>query len=317
MTCEPGTFAACDGDRALQCSANGQNYDSVICERGRDPAGDGCLLCDPGESTCVNGVAAVCDTNGVVVESITCALGCFEDEPRCRDIDPSNDLDEVLAMSHEAPVLDLSDGQVVDVSDGSVDGVVIPSVLVDAPADGVQIRAFPVRSLTVTGTVYVTATTGQAYAVAFLSDGDVSIDGDLVVTASQFGAAPGAITTTPSGPFHCTGGDGYPDSAGLTGGGGGGHATPGASGGEGNIASGGLAGTAYDNPDLQPLRGGCRGGGAAIDALGPGTGGGADPDQQSDRDQARHRGANHREWNGWCQTVGARHRRWRRRRHPP
>ena len=276
VTCDPGTFRTCEGDHALQCSANGMNYDSVICERGCNPAADGCLLCDPGETTCVNGVAAVCDANGVVVESISCALGCYQDEPRCTDIDPSNDLGDVLAMSHGSPDVVVTEGSVIDVSDGSVDGVVIPSVLVDAPADGVQIRAFPVGSLSVTGTVYVTASTGPAYAVAFLSDGDVTIDGDFYVTASQYGAAPGGMTTLPPQSYPCSGGDGYNDSTNhMTGGGGGGHATDAGYGGDGFSVAGGLNGRAFDNPDLQPLRGGCRGGGATHDGRGPGSGGGA------------------------------------------
>ncbi|MBP6836712.1 MAG: hypothetical protein KA190_05390, partial [Kofleriaceae bacterium] len=97
-----------------------------------------------------NGVVATCDAAGAVVAHEACPLGCFEAEPRCRDIDPSNGLGAALDQADTAPVLDLSAGGSIDTTTGQVFGVggpiLIPSVLLPAPADGVAILVLIVKS---------------------------------------------------------------------------------------------------------------------------------------------------------------------------
>jgi len=151
VACTPGEFAACDADRAIQCNAAGDNYETVVCERGCDPLSDGCRLCDPNETACTNGITATCDASGAIIDQTPCPLGCFESEPRCRDVDPSNGLSTYLDTARTAMDAVLPDGTVVDTINGTItDGgtpLPIPSFLVAAPADGVPLRVFVFRTL--------------------------------------------------------------------------------------------------------------------------------------------------------------------------
>src|SRR5882757_3004677 len=108
VTCTPGAFAACRGDSELTCNSVGTDYDATQCEHGCDQ-GTGCRLCEPNQTVCTNGKAQTCDAAGVVTSSELCPLGCFEDQPRCRLINPSNNLAKYADMAVNAPDLDLID----------------------------------------------------------------------------------------------------------------------------------------------------------------------------------------------------------------
>lgn len=116
------------------------------------------------------------------------------------------------------------------------------------------IRVFMFKFLTISGTLKVTG----SLPVAFVADGEVSITGVLDVSADLHLDGPGAQT---SGACLGTGVVLVGEDDKTSGGGGGGHADPGQLGGP---ANGGLqegtAGAAASDPDLDPLRGGCRGG---------------------------------------------------------
>jgi len=104
--CTPDMFVECRGDIEVRCNPDGTNYNIVACDRGCDARADGCRLCDPGETTCTNGKVATCDASGALTSSTLCPLGCFEDEPRCREINPSNGLAQYLDMVPNPPDLD-------------------------------------------------------------------------------------------------------------------------------------------------------------------------------------------------------------------
>ena len=110
VTCTPGEFAACRGDVALTCNANGNNYDELLCQKGCTPEANGCKLCDPGQTLCANGEVQTCDENGAVTASESCPLGCFEDQPRCRELDPSNGFASYVDMVTDPPDIDLPMG---------------------------------------------------------------------------------------------------------------------------------------------------------------------------------------------------------------
>jgi hypothetical protein len=237
----------------------------VQCGRGCDE-GTGCRVCDPNETVCENGKVQTCDANGAVVASESCPLGCFEDQPRCRDVLPSNSLGTYLDMVVDPPDVDLASATfntTTGVVTAGTQTVVIPSFLHNTAGNGVHIRVFVVRSLTLSSASILTSGDPRnppGPAVAFVSRGDISLSGAILINPTAGGAvlgcdAPGNGNTYDDGGgrFVAVGG----------GGGGGGNATDGADG--GGVLNGGTfvpfaKGTASGTPGLVPLRGGCSGG---------------------------------------------------------
>lgn len=268
VACTANEFVACRGDRAITCNATGTDYELVQCDRGCDAAASGCRLCDPSETACTNGTVATCDSSGVVVTTEACTLGCFENEPRCREIAPSNGLAPYMDMAASGPDLVLENATVFVPSGiimSSAGPITIASPIVPAVQNGVRIQIFPVRSLTVIGTLDVRGSQADDVpAVAFLVHGEVRIDGSIHLSGSEpfetVTSPPGSVISGP-----CVGTGGTFDVAGQpawgAGGGGGGGATQGGAGGSNWKWPGSSGGVAFPNPDLQPLRGGCRGGG--------------------------------------------------------
>ncbi|MCE9572197.1 MAG: hypothetical protein K8W52_03490 [Deltaproteobacteria bacterium] len=266
--CTPGAFDRCDGDTLYRCDATGYAYEPVTCELGCSAAAGACRLCTPSSTACTNGTVASCDANGDVVSSKACPLGCFQDQPRCTDVDPSNGLAPYLDLTTAVGVdLDLTDGAIIDTSTGAIkngDGssVVVTNTLIAAPANGVPIRVFIVKSAHLRN-VRFESTARPAPAFALVADGAISVAGSLDATG-YIGTAPGVMAAGP-----CTGSSGTyinePNNRTyVMGCGGGGYATSGgAGGGINNLGggAGGAAGQAFVNPSLTPLRGGCDGAG--------------------------------------------------------
>lgn len=268
VDCVPGEFASCRGDRAIMCNLVGTDYELVQCSRGCDEAAGGCRLCDANQTVCENGTVQTCDANGAVVESEACPLGCFEDQPRCREIDPSNGLATYADMVTSPSDLDL-DGVVILTETGEIlkDDVPLPGLstfLAPAAPGGVPIRVLVVRDLRMSGvTIFANELdrsgyplkTGPAFAV--VAKGTIEIAGRVVVS----GGAGGVVLA------GCVGGASVPeyDSDDVSlhpGPGGGAHATDGARGGEiVNRHTGAAAGQLSGTEHLAPLRGGCAGGG--------------------------------------------------------
>lgn len=280
VACTADEFVACRGDRAITCNSTGTDYDLVQCPRGCDE-GTGCRVCEPNETVCENGKVQTCDATGAVVASESCTLGCFEDQPRCREIEPSNGLAPFMSMAATGPDVVLENATIL-VPSGEITSssgqVIIASQIVPAPPGGVRIQVFPVRSLTIVGSLQIRGSQADDVpAVAFLVHGDVRVDGSIQLNGSDSGdfsvtSPPGSIISGP-----CVGAVGTFDANGQpawgAGGGGGGGATQGGAGGSNWKWPGSSGGTAFPNPDLQPLRGGCRGGGHSSQP--PSHGGGA------------------------------------------
>ena len=293
VTCTPSAFGECRGEAEVRCNASGNNYEVVQCERGCDAEADGCRLCSPNETACTNGQVATCDASGAVVQRESCPLGCFENEPRCRDIAPSNGLGAYLDMVPNPPDLDLSGGGSIATGPGEIRDtqgnlITIPSFLMPAPTNGAAIRVFVagrVRLGDVTISSAVTeSSTGGGPALAIVADAEISVEGRFTAWSPdsyQDGMyGPGAIALP-----GCVGGPGnYELKANYSqelwaASGGGGHATGGGYGGgvEFNSA-GGAGGSPSGSPTLEPLRGGCPGGpdsSASTFIWGAGGGGGA------------------------------------------
>lgn len=277
VSCTPGEFAACRGDREIACNAQGTDYELITCERGCDAGAGGCRLCNPNETACTNGKVASCDSAGAVTSSEVCALGCFEDQPRCRQLAPSNNLGTYLDMVPTPPDLELASA-VFTTDDGNVmvsgQSVAVPNFLVPTAGNGAQIRVFVVNSLKLTSaTVAVRGDPrdppGPAFAI--VARGNLTILGEILVDhrvgVPVQGCRPAGTGTT----FSASNGQVI-----ATGGGGGGNATDGASGGAVAGNAGGVADTSSGTALLVPLRGGCAGGYGESNGPGSyGNGGGA------------------------------------------
>ncbi len=258
VACAPGDFVACRGDHELRCNVTGTNYDVTRCELGCDSAG-GCRFCEANQTACTNGTVSSCDAAGNVVSSETCPLGCFEDQPRCRDIDPSNGLGQYLDLVPEPPDLDL-EGAHFDTGAGTIttksgETIAVPSFGA-ANSGGPLIRVFVANKVRLKN-VSAYSTAGPDHvsgpALAILARREIVIDGRLAVAGTA-----GGVKT-----LGCSGGIGsfFRDDRAVASGGGA-HATPGARGGDIGTFGGGAGGQATGTDSLIPLRGGCPSGGA-------------------------------------------------------
>jgi len=257
VSCTPGEFAACAGsDVELRCSATGASYDQIQCANGCDDT-TGCRVCQANQTVCADGKVQSCDANGAVVSSETCALGCFQDQPRCIDIDPSNNLATYLDMVQNPPDLHITPSTTgmpatINATTGDVviDGATqsVPTFLVSPAPGDVGIRVYVVHDFTVDDVLSMTSGAVDGPAVAILATGAITINAKLGVNA-------GSLTSCVAGSGHDTSTD--PDF--TSGGGGGGNATAGAAGGRVVNATvvGGSAGGVHGTPELEPLVGGC------------------------------------------------------------
>ncbi len=273
VACTADEFVVCRGDRAITCNSTGTDYDLVQCERGCDESAGGCRLCERNETTCTNGKTQTCDANGAVVASEACALGCFEDQPRCRNVDPSNGLAAYVDMVAFPSDLDLDGGVIYtesgEILEGDVPVAGIPTFLTAAAVGGVPIRVVVVRNLRIANVrIFARASertgvqTWTGPAIAFVATGTITVAGRILVS----GGAGGSIIP------GCVGGNSLPfDRSCVCGAGGGGFATAGGAGGNA-CDPGGPAGASSGAESLSPLRGGCPGGGRDGSMGSPGGG---------------------------------------------
>lgn len=257
VECTPGTFAACRGDDELRCNAAGTSYDVARCELGCDAAG-GCRLCEPSQTACINGKVATCDAAGDVISTEACPLGCFEDQPRCREIDPSNGLARYSDRVVDPPDIYLENA-IIDTGTGTVtqmgETLALPSFLA-TNAGGPSIRVFVgnkvrLKNVSLYSTVDPDGVSGPAFAV--VARDEIVIEGRLSA-GGRVGGAKGTDCNAGNGSFFRN------DWAAASGGGG--HATAGARGGDIGTFIGGAGGAPSGTASLVPLRGGCPSGGA-------------------------------------------------------
>ena len=201
------------------------------------------------------GTLQTCNSDGMSVTALACALGCGSDATTCATFVPSNNLAGALAAAASASVVDIPDGASIDTDTGTITGVAVTSMVV--AVQNISIRVFAAPSWTLPD-LRITG----ANPVAFVATGAIDLEGfiDLSSRAPSDDGA-GANTTA-----ACQGGD--PPFAG--GGGGGGGATMGGSGAGSDSNAGGVGGAVASG--FAPLVGGCAGGARAQDM---GDGGGA------------------------------------------
>lgn len=270
VSCTPGDFKACRGDVALTCNAMGDNYDELQCQMGCTPEAKGCKLCQAGQTVCANGEVQMCDANGAVSSSESCPLGCFDSEPRCRELDPSNGLGTYVDMVSNPPDVDLTASATVDTGTGAfmpAAPVTVPNFFIPPTTGAPGVRVFVVHNFHIASDVYLSAGDSTSpdggftgIALAIVATGTIAIDGEIDI------AGPGSHADA-----ACTGGDGQNTDNGTreqtAASGGGGFATAGAKG--GSLSAPGLAGGhasgTIGNATLVPLRGGCPAGAIVTD----------------------------------------------------
>ena len=215
--------------------------------------------CTPNTTTCTQQQLVVCDGSGAA-QVTPCLFGCHPSGTRCYDLAPSNvGMAACLDASAVEPDATIADGSTINTDDGTIrtaggTPINVASETIAAPTDGVAVRCFRVNKLTIGQTTVV-----GARALAIAANGDVSITGQLSVSARAFDQPGPGTYRVDAG---CAGGPGTV--AGFLhtgGGGGGGFGTSGGPGGSGGgTATAGTAGPSNGAATLIPLRGGCRGG---------------------------------------------------------
>ncbi len=192
-----------------------------------------------------------CDSVGNVEMEMDCALGCVSGMEKCNDVNPSNGLASYLDLASDGVALSFTGSSTINTTTGAVFNAGA-SATVDNALVG-NVRVYWVKSLSVVGSLKVSGTP----ALAFVVDGNVSIQGTIDVSGDQGINGPGFQTGS------CNGGAPAFASP-VGGGGGGGHYLSGAGGGSSSTPSaGGGAGGSNSDPDISPLVGGCKGGTAA------------------------------------------------------
>jgi hypothetical protein len=239
------------------------------------------------QGTFCSGDELVTCSGGVVTSSKSCPLGCLPqsapETARCRWLVPSNGIPSTLFES-KVGSLTVSDTVKINTDTGSVSSGSAPFVVQVPQLGAPTIIVLVYRSINVAPGAVLKA--AGANALALVATEEITLDGQLIATASGGTGGPGGgrgadLNTKASGPGP--GGNGVEKSLEAVGGGAGGSGWggPGGEGGPGASASGGVVKSVKDNPTLVPLRGGSGGGrggrvdGSSIDAGRGGGGGGA------------------------------------------
>jgi len=109
-------------------------------------------------------------------------MGCFEDQPRCRDITPSNFLATYVDSVANPPALEITNA-VFDLTTGQVTAnghpVNIPSALIPAVGNSSGIKVFVVQSLKLTDATLTAESV--AAAIAIVAKGDITLAGTIAV----------------------------------------------------------------------------------------------------------------------------------------
>jgi hypothetical protein len=241
---------------------------------------DADLSCTANEIVCDDATShyTECDPNGVIAFEMDCPVSCATGVEKCLDLVPSNDnaahgLRDYLDASPGNPdavftgtsSIDTTTGDITIAGVGQVPAVWHGALVTDD--GGITMRVYSFNRLEMHGTINVSG----SYAVVFLVNADVDIDGVLDVSANGKVSGPGAVTSG-----TCIGASTAAADP-QSGGGGGARSQLGQKGGDaGNGTSGGAGGIAFNEPAVIPLHGGCAGGkstSGAANAYGGGGGG--------------------------------------------
>ncbi len=201
-----------------------------------------------------------CSATGTITRQFSCPLGCAAAEEKCIEIDPRNGWANYVDMVRDRtdlPSVTFTGASLIQTGDGVVfngpNTVTVPNF----PADNNSVRVFLFGSVTISGVVDVP---GSQYGLVIIANGDVTIDGTLDVSADGADNGPGSPPDA-----ACAGTTGNPGPSPTPGAGGGGRHTNGGTGGsDGGGQAAPAVGAQHFDEDLEPLRGGCRGG-AVVD----------------------------------------------------
>lgn len=258
--CTASAFVTCDGSNAITCNAEGSDYERSTCQFGCSAANSGCNQCAANTSTCATGAVETCDANGVI-HSETCAKSCVDGPtPHCEYLSPKY-LPDICETPGDGT---LTWGQSGDF-DSDLDLNCTGGVVQQAGAPPICVVRYASIKIVGGATLHVFSSVNRqnfqnaGRAIALVSDGDLSVDGAIDVSASRLYSGPGG------GYVFSGGGDAHPGD----GNGGAGFATAGAGGGsagsDGGADDGGAA--LMDPADLETLSGGPQstgGGGGAL-----------------------------------------------------
>ena len=106
VSCTPGAFETCQGDRALTCNSSGDNYELVACEHGCSVDAGGCQTCDAPE--CEKHIIprylpTICDelsNGGPLNVTSTDTLLDTSNELNCSQVVPQTNGPELCVVRH-------------------------------------------------------------------------------------------------------------------------------------------------------------------------------------------------------------------------
>jgi hypothetical protein len=174
------------------------------------------------------------------------------------------------------PDLDLSAGTRIDTLNGTIEGLAIsvPTFLIPAPANGVAVRVFVANEVRL-GDIALNVTQPMnpidpRPALAIIATGSIYVTGRIDLNPLDIDGNPPVVPGQLTNIAGCSGVDFQTYQTQLmndlsSGGGGAGHATNGAQGGDlsgAQVVMGSAPGVANGTAALEPLRGGCNGGGS-------------------------------------------------------
>jgi hypothetical protein len=215
VACTPAQFAACDGSNAIVCNSSGNDYETMPCASGCNPSSMACNECTPGDVMCGSNAVNKCDDSGHWMAIETCALSCVDAPmPHCAYLQPRY-LANICDTPASASSLDVVNSGMFDSNtDANCNGGIVTQT------GGPEICVVRYGTITIEANQTLTATPhsdiGMNRALAFVSDGPLTIAGLLDVSGKGSQCGPGGSTSFSGGAFM-----------GTSGGGGAGFKTPG------------------------------------------------------------------------------------------
>lgn len=253
--CTANQFVTCDGSNAIACNADANGYVQTACPFGCSAADSGCKQCAADTTSCGSNAVLSCDSSGSL-HSQACPVGCADTpSPHCAHLVPRY-LPNVCDTPAVQPVFDVVNSGTIDSNtDANCTGGVITQT------GGPDICVVRYGTITIEANQTLTGVPHNGSpnrALAFVSDGPLTIAGTLDVSARSVQSGPGGGGTFSGGSWM-----------GTFGGGGAGFKTAGGAGGNATTDGGaGNGGASSQNPALfDALIGGASnqgGGGGAL-----------------------------------------------------
>ncbi len=266
----PGAFGNAGDDASVDTTVSAIDSSTLV---------DG-GTCTAASVSCADAVTLrTCAASEAQPTDMTCLWSCdATGGAHCTKLQPSGGAVTAANLDPDAQVQAISFAGTIDADTGAMSGLRGAGTNVIAGIDYQlvnNVAIFRFGSLHITGAVSI----GGTHAVAFVANGDITIDGVIDMRGSCSGteAGPGgypgaAVKTTAGGQGGGIGGSGGHDN--CSGGAGGGHGFAGGQGGKSAGTSNTTGGGTFGNATISILVGGGGGGGGGGNAGGAGGGGG-------------------------------------------